>query len=200
MPLYAAIENLQDLYGFTMLIDSQAFREDLSQDEVGLTQIKLPVMRGIRISVLLRMLSEQVQGAYLVRQDFIEITTPRRARPDLWHGNQVVEGMRPLFPLVYADFENMPLKDALRALSEQADISILIDSRLPNEHAEKRLSACFKNVPLDTAVRLLAEEADLKAVQIDHVFFLTQPKAAHQLEIENKQRRGVDQRAVPAAA
>jgi tetratricopeptide (TPR) repeat protein len=82
MPLRDALENLQDLYQVTILTDSQAFKTDLSEDEIETHSVKLPKMTGVTLATVLRLLTGQINGTYLVRKDFIEITTGTRALVD----------------------------------------------------------------------------------------------------------------------
>ncbi|HEV3261402.1 MAG TPA: hypothetical protein VG013_31405, partial [Gemmataceae bacterium] len=77
-----AVDYLQDRYGATILIDEQAWKDDpdlKDQFPEGILNqpVKLPKMVGISMATVLRLLFEPVGGTYLVRRDFIEITTAR---------------------------------------------------------------------------------------------------------------------------
>jgi hypothetical protein len=78
-PLKEAVEDLQDLYGVPILVDGQAFKADLQQDDVESVTVKLPKMAQVSLATVLRLLTAQVNGTYLVRKDYIDITTSDRA-------------------------------------------------------------------------------------------------------------------------
>jgi hypothetical protein len=76
--LKEALEYLSDRYDVTILVDTQAFKAegvDAPEDQ----PIKLPRMTNVSLATVLRLLTAQINGTYLVRRDFIEITTGRRA-------------------------------------------------------------------------------------------------------------------------
>jgi type II secretory pathway component GspD/PulD (secretin) len=134
---------------------------------VGNTPINLPKMRGVKLSLILSRILAQVEGAYLVRPDGIEVTTAKHATPGQWSSfpsNEV--------PSVATVFEAKPLEEALRELSDATGISILVDPR-GGEKVKAPLTANLKNVPLDTAVNLLADMAGLKVVTVDNVLYVT---------------------------
>jgi hypothetical protein len=187
MPLQEAVENLENLVGITILIDSQAFRTDLSDDDVAGKQVKLPKMMGVHLRTVLRFLVEQINGDYLVLDDHVEITTPSRARPEAWQGIARSIG-HPMLPLVYARFEDTGLRDALKELGAIADVSVVLDGRVAGNYGNQTVTACLKNVPADSAARTIAECVGLKAVQLDNVLFITDFKAAAILEKENANR------------
>lgn len=73
-----AISFLEDRYDVTILADTQAFKADGIED-VESQPVKLPKMIGVSLATVLRLLTAQVNGTYLVRRDYIEVTTGRRA-------------------------------------------------------------------------------------------------------------------------
>jgi hypothetical protein len=180
MPLREAVENVQDLFHITILVDSQAFRTDLSDDDVEGKQVKLPKMNGVRLSTVLRLLTEQVNATYVLRSDYLEITPWQRVR--------AVE--RRLLPVVSAQIDQVPLLDALKELSNNSDFNIVLDSRLLERCGKIPITAVLRTVPVDTAARVVAEGAGLKVVLIDNVLFVTLPETAVELEAEKESRRG----------
>ena len=94
---------------------------------------------------------------------------------------------RPLLPLVWEDFENVPLSTALQRLAKASGMNVVLDPRaLAPDQAKLTVSGQFANVPVDTAVRVLANMADLQAVRLDNVLYVTTPKRATQLQAETK--------------
>src|SRR5205823_6035346 len=77
-PLRDVIEFLSDKYEMTILVDTQAFDQQ-GQKTVEDSPVKLPKMPGVTLSTVLRLLLSQVNGTYLIRRDYIEITTGDRA-------------------------------------------------------------------------------------------------------------------------
>jgi tetratricopeptide (TPR) repeat protein len=81
-PLKDALEFLSDRYQITILVDSAAFKSDLSVDAVEEQPVKLPKMTGVSLATVLRMITAQINGTFMVRRDFIEITTGQRMIAD----------------------------------------------------------------------------------------------------------------------
>src|SRR5262249_39630067 len=77
-PLKDALEFLTDRYDVTILIDIPAFKQD-GVDNVEELPVGLPKMSNVSLGTILRLLSGQINGTYLVRRDYIEITTGTRA-------------------------------------------------------------------------------------------------------------------------
>jgi hypothetical protein len=178
MPLREAVDNLQDLFGLGILIDDFAFRRDLSDDDVGGKQVRLPRIRGARIGTILRFVSDQVNGAFIVTADHIEIVPAVRVHP----------ADRPLLPLVYANFQQKDLTDVLKEISDQTDYNVVLDNRLIEKYGNVLTTANLRNLPVDTAVRVVAECAGLKTVALDNLIFVTQSQTAKTMEKEKEAR------------
>jgi hypothetical protein len=183
MPLQEAVENLQDQFRVPILIDTQAFRRDLSDDDVGGKQVKLQVMKDVRLATILRFLCDQVNGAYIANADHLEIVPATRVRP----------ADRPLLPLVYANFKQKELAGVLEELSDSTDYNIVLDNRLLEDYGKMPVTANLKNVPVDTAVRVIAEGVGLKIVILDNLIFVTsvQPYLDMQKEKEARMAPGM---------
>jgi tetratricopeptide (TPR) repeat protein len=76
--LREALEFLSDRYDVTILVDGQAFKAE-GTDAIEDQTVKLPRMTNVSLATVLRLLTAQVNGTYLVRRDFIEVTTGQRA-------------------------------------------------------------------------------------------------------------------------
>jgi hypothetical protein len=78
-PLQAALDRIRDRYQLPILLNQEAFNTDLQMPGVRDQVVRLEKMTNIPLSAVLRALLAQVQGTYLVRSDFIEVTTGERA-------------------------------------------------------------------------------------------------------------------------
>ena len=187
-PLNDALEFLSQRYEVPILVNTAAFKKAGTED-VETLPVKLPKILGARLGTVLQMLLNQVNAAYLVRSDHIEVTTLQDSRPEVWPGNQSARG-RALMPLVSVAFEKRPLTDALKELSTLTDVSVVVDGRAGEKKGNTAVTATFKNVPLDTAVRVLADIAGLSSMLIDNVLYVTTRPNAKVLEAEQAKRRG----------
>jgi hypothetical protein len=73
-----ALEFLIDRYDVPMRIDEKAFQA-AGVNQIESQPIKLPVLTNVRVEKVLDLLLSQVQAAYVVRPDHVEITTKQRA-------------------------------------------------------------------------------------------------------------------------
>jgi tetratricopeptide (TPR) repeat protein len=74
-----ALEFLSDRYDITILVDSAAFKADNQDDNVEEKPVRLPKMVGVSLGTVLRLLTAQVNGTFLIRRDYVEVTTGQRA-------------------------------------------------------------------------------------------------------------------------
>lgn len=123
---------------------------------------------------------------YMVRGETIEITTIPAQRSEIWGS---YDG--PYLPLVHATLEQKPLVEALRELSDQTGLNIVLDNRVTDKGTVP-VTARLSNVPVDTAVRLLADMAELKPYLIDNVLYVTRPEVADLWEKKEKLRTAED--------
>src|SRR5262249_8011074 len=79
-PLRDALEFLSDRFDLTIIIDSRAF-DGIGVQNVEETQVQLPRLAGVSLGTVLRLLLSQIKGeqgytgTYLIRRDYVEITT-----------------------------------------------------------------------------------------------------------------------------
>jgi len=186
-PLKDALEFLNDRFEVPILVDSAAFKAE-GLDSVEEIAVKLPRMTAVRLSTVLRLLLDQVKGTYMIRSEYIEVTTLAQARPEGWPGNESEVG-RALLPLVNAEFDRRPLQEALKELSNASDISVIVDRRVGEKEAKTPVTATLKNVPLGTAVRLLADMAGLGSILVDNVLYVTAKDNAEIFQENEENRR-----------
>ena len=83
---------------------------------------------------------------------------------------------------ISVDLEKMAFADALKQISRQTGVNLLLDTRVEKEAAAK-VSLQMEDVPLETAVRLLAEMAGLKPVKVGNVLFVTGKANANEMVV-----------------
>lgn len=182
------LQQLSQVYDLSFDVNEKAFRDveiaDVLNYEVA-GRAPIPRMKTRLGNVLQKILSRvgDSQAAYVVRKDVIEITTRQAFRAEFYPNR----GEGPLPPLVYADFNERPLDEALQELSRSARVSILVDKQIAKT-AKTPVTAELFNVPLDTAVRLLANMVALKSVQIDNVLYVTTKENAAELTAEDARK------------
>jgi hypothetical protein len=201
-PLKEALEFIADRAGVVTIIDTEAFKRQ-GIPEIGNQPVSLPPLKGMRLSTVLRLLLGQTQATYLLRPEYIEITTGERAQLEVWGAVQekaedapTAGRKRPLMELTQAVFEQTPLQEAVQELSASTGVSVVLDIRRAGEKAKTAVSASFTNVPLDTAVRILANQVELSAVHLDNVLFVTTPENARKMQAEQKKvnQKGLEER------
>lgn len=221
-PLKDLIEFLAEKQGVTIVLDHEAFAA-AGIEQVEQQPMKLPKLVSVRFSSVLQLVLKQLKGSgtppgalYLVRPDFIEITTLCQARTEIWgpedpeatgepatrpmllrrpqvpppNGTEATgePATRPMLPLCHADFDKQPLSEALRDLAEATGITIVLDGRVTDK-AKVTVTTTLNNVPLDTAVRLLADMGDLAVVQTDNTLYVTSKENAKALQADKEKRR-----------
>jgi tetratricopeptide (TPR) repeat protein len=79
-PLKDVLEFLSDRFDLTLIINDAAFKAlEPPLENVGETRVKLPKMPGVTLSTVLRLVLSAINGTYLIRRDFVEITTGKEA-------------------------------------------------------------------------------------------------------------------------
>jgi tetratricopeptide (TPR) repeat protein len=74
-----ALDFLSALHDVTFVVNDAAFASDLSIDNPGDKEVSLPRMSGVTLETVLRLVTEKAGGTFIVRPDYIEITTGERA-------------------------------------------------------------------------------------------------------------------------
>jgi tetratricopeptide (TPR) repeat protein len=70
-----ALLYLQEKYGIPIIIDEVAFDADLGEKDIRSRNVKLDKLSGVSLGTVLRLLLAQVQGTYIIRREFLEVTT-----------------------------------------------------------------------------------------------------------------------------
>jgi hypothetical protein len=189
-PLKDALDYLADHFQIVILIDTQAFKDEMNDEggpEVETRPVALRKPSDYTMAAALRLVFAQAHATYLIRNGVVEVTTLQAASPG-----------RLLQHRVMATFEKKPLNEALQELAEASGMSIIVDPRA--EQAATPVTATLKNdVSLHTAVRLLADMADLKAVQVGGALYVTTKENAAVLQAEEDKLRKAEMAAAKRA-
>lgn len=183
------IDQFRRRYDLEIQMNTQAFKaaevDNILSYEFALSHpvpaMKAPLSRALR--TILARIPGNSPAMYVIRGDYIELTTEAAVRAELGKAPGA-----PLFPLVLAAFDKVPLSEALDRLAQFADYNVTLDSRV-GDKSKMPVSTAFKNVPLDTAVFLLADMADLAMVQKDNVLYVTTPDNAARIAKERGQKK-----------
>jgi RNA polymerase sigma factor (sigma-70 family) len=185
-----ALDQLSKRYNLTFVLNERAFDYDASKEEdfVARTPIAdptpLPPMRTTLATILRKILGrvrEDKGAIYLIRRDFIEITTKKAVRAELG-----IPPDRPLLPLVGDTLTNDPIVESFDRLAHQSGYNIVVDPRIADK-LQTPATAEFNNMPVDTAVRLLANMAGMGVVRLDNMFYVTTADNAKLLREEQAQ-------------
>jgi hypothetical protein len=190
-PLKDALDFLADRYDLTIIIDPKAF-EVINVQQVEEQPVRLPRLVGVSLSMVLRLLLNQLRGefkdtvytgTYLIRRDYIEVTTELHARPGDWPAAE-----RPLGPRVDAEFDKRPLSEALQELADASGINVVLDAKA-GDAGKAAVTATLQNARVDTAVRLLADMAGLKSVALADALYVTTKENARELQAEQAEHK-----------
>ncbi len=186
MTLAEVLDMLHKLCGVNFDINEKAF-DRANLKEVEKTEVAsispLPPMRAPLAAVLRKVLSRvPCDATFLVRSHAIEITTEAAVRDEV---GQSPEGL--LRPLVYEDFEGVPVAAAFKRLAEDSGLSLVVDS-LALEASPGRVNAHLRNVPVDSAARVLADAAGLGASVVGNILYLTTREKAARMDREQAAR------------
>jgi hypothetical protein len=167
LPIIIADEAFTDAF--------QAGAPFLSDINVNLTEV--PAVMDV--GTVLRLLLAQVgngQATYLIRQGRIEIVPARDATSARLLGRSVL-----------ASFDECPLKEVLRDLSNQTGMTVNLDSAAKDK-ALTPITATFRNTTLEDALVAVTEMADLKFVVLYNSVHVTIPSKVETLENEERKR------------
>jgi hypothetical protein len=156
----------------------------LVNEQIEQTNVSIRNMKNVRLETVLCSLCGQVQGAFLIKSDHIQITSPYRAnievRQKSFQSPDIEDDNQHWATLVHVKIKNKPLEEALDEIEIRTGVTILLAPQV-GENAKTMVSAKFLNTPIDNAVSLLAEMADLKMVRKGNAYLVTTPERAELL-------------------
>jgi hypothetical protein len=136
---------------------------------------------GMPLSAVLEIICGQIDGGYMVRNDFIEILPVQSLQAELHYPRGVDFDLRiidrDLRNLVVRFFDNVPLSSAFNLLAEKYNRTILLSPKAQTA-LEQKVNLRLVNVPFDIAVETLADVAGLKVVRKSNVFVVTTKEQA----------------------
>ena len=174
IPLSDALHSLLDRFDIPILVESEAFRNDVGLNDIRNQTVTLPHAQGAKLRMVLRLLLDQVQGDFQLREGVLFVI-PK---------NRVTSGQVFQHP-VNASFQQIPLNVALQKLSDQSGVSVVLDLRTA-EKGQLPVTADLDNVPLRDAVRVLTDMAGLRPVVLDNVIYVTSPENSVKMEADKK--------------
>src|SRR5207244_10820047 len=116
-------------------------------------QVSLKV-KDVKVRSGLRTLLGQLNLSYVIIGDIVLITTEEMAQ------------YRQMKQRVTIDVEKISLTQALKQLSKETAVNILLDRRMTKLADEALISLQLDDVPLETGVRLMCEMAGIKPARI----------------------------------
>jgi hypothetical protein len=175
-PFRDAVGFFSERFMLAILIDTEAFKDELSILEPEAMRVKLPKMVDVPLREVLRLVCDQVHGAIAQQGMIVWVVPKSRVLPRL------------LKQEVDVTFEKRSLDDALRELTSRTGFSVVLDENRAGERAKTPVTAKLWGVALESAVRILADQADLKTVVVDKMLYVTTPENAEALREENERR------------
>jgi RNA polymerase sigma factor (sigma-70 family) len=166
-----------------ILVDKGAFLAGAADDpDVYEEEVSLPpVPARMRMDLALRCIVAQVgkgEATYVVRGDFVEITTKEASR--------AVHSLPRLG--IVGSYKKRPLVEVLQELSDKVWVVFNLDPNL-----EARLNTpttvTFNNCSLEEALVTISEMATIGYVVLDHSIYITTPDRAKAMQQEEDSRR-----------
>lgn len=185
-PFPEVLGDLAKRYNITFVVDKVAFGDaagalsDAKADRLSTSRLDgLPV--GTFLDIYLRGLSVE-NVTYLVRPDYIEITTREAAQKEAGLPEAIEEAKtagepgevvrakaRMNLPLVCVAVKDKPLGAVLKDLSRVYGLNVVVEPGV-REQLNTQLTERLLNVPADTALEVLAGQAGLSVVRKGNVF------------------------------
>jgi type II secretory pathway component HofQ len=166
--LPAALEALRDQSKLNIIFDRVSTMQLGIEPEQLLVNMKL---NNVKLRTVLKNMLTQFNMTFMIEQDVIIITTE----------HQAIE--RQIRQRVNVDFDKAPLTEALRQLSRETNVNLVLDPRHVGK-IKDTVSLKLEDVPLEVAVRLICEVAGLRSVRQSNVLFVTSKEAAAELRHE----------------
>src|SRR5262249_54513325 len=166
-------------------------------EEVGDVKVKVSIAINVRLDRMLMQVLEPIQGVYMVRQGYLEITTFKDAMKEageinldgggMWRGYYESRGD----PFVHVTFAGRSLTAILADLARQYGDQNIILAPQARGMAETKLFGRLVNLPLRRALQVAADLADLKCVAADNVCLITTKDRAEPLLRELSDRADI---------
>jgi hypothetical protein len=174
-PLKEALRYLSDKGGVTILLDIEAYKSDLQIMEPENYPIALPPIQDKRLEGVLGLILEQTEGDFFVDNEGLVRVVPHNTYVD-----------RILQRRVSANFSDRPLKEALRELSDETGVTVVLDERRAGDRVKTPVTVNFRHVTVEAAVMILTDMAELQVVMIDRAVLVTTPENVRRIKHEQE--------------
>jgi hypothetical protein len=164
-PLHLALNQLKEQTGVTFVLDR------FTLQQMGMDPEQIPVhfkAKGVKVRSGLRSMVGQFNLGFAIVGENVVITTDEMAM------------FRQIRQRVNVDYENVEYAAAIKQLSRETAVNLIIDPRAAKE-AKGMVTLQLEDVPLDMAVRLMSEMVGLKPVRVGNVMFICSKAAADDL-------------------
>lgn len=173
-PLRENVDFIQKRFGFTCVIDMEAFKRaspDIKLEDLLNSPINLPRMPGCNLDTILHTMLEQIaprggeflQSTFMVRNGHLFIV-PK---------DFIVQAPDAMTVAVDGKLQRLTLAQALDKLSEETGVSIVLDPRVDEMAKSTEVRCSIRNLKLLSAVRLLANMADLSVLDVDGALYVS---------------------------
>jgi hypothetical protein len=161
-----------------LLMDYPAFKKFKADPAYNVEdeKINLPKLNGASLETALRMVTAQLNATFIVKGDYILITTWEKAIGRALNENEEVQ-------LIHWAAEKKPLDEVLAGIADRYEHSIVISNQAAAK-AKKPVTAKFLNVPLAEAVETLADMNGLQVVRKSNLFYLVDAAPSSEPEAE----------------
>jgi hypothetical protein len=165
--LTAAVEVLKEKSKINFVLDTFTIQQMGFNPDAPPSQVDVD-LKEVKLKTVLRTILQPYGLSYAPLGDTVLITTE----------DQAIN--RQLKQRVNVELDKVEFGKALRQLSRDTAVNLLLDSRVDKE-GKNEVSLELEDVPLETAVRLLSEMAGLKPVRIGNVLFVTKKETANEM-------------------
>jgi type II secretory pathway component GspD/PulD (secretin) len=166
--IVASIDQFKDKTKIHVVLDANFLAQN--GIDVNSNQVSIKV-EGVKARSALRSILSQHHLGYAVLGDTVLVTTEDMALH------------RQFKQKVSLDLDEVELEKALKDLSKETAVQVLVDKKIAKE-AATQVSLQLEDVPLETAVRLLCEQAGVKPVRLGNVLYITSAANAKELRSE----------------
>jgi type II secretory pathway component GspD/PulD (secretin) len=173
-PLFELLQDLAKRYDLTFVIMDETFKaEDVANIREAKPNLTATQFQGVSVHRFLSMVLKSVNATYLVRADYIEITTRAAAQKEAGLDEAAQAAMnaedlnapvraeyRLTLPLVSVVTEDQPLDEVILKLARNYDLNVVIHPEVRKQMKGVKVSERLLNVPADDALELLAGLVD----------------------------------------
>jgi hypothetical protein len=190
VPLFELLQDLSKKFAVPFVINEESFkavgRPNLREEK---PTVSLTTLRDLSVHQFLTTTLDSLGATYLVKGNGIEIVPVQHAaKLAKIPVDQGEDGRARLTqPLVSAIFKEKPLNEAVAAVAEKYDLTVVVSPQAGDARTGF-VSARMLNMPADKALELLALQADLRVVRRGAAFLITSKEHATELFNEKLDR------------